>query len=61
MGIIKSKAKRLLDAERENARLRSKTAKQQEMLEFLGIINDIDIEELMDESAENTEEVEVNG
>lgn len=55
MAIIKSVKKQNLELRRENERLKNKAAKQQEMLEFLGILNDVDIEDLMDESGEGEE------
>lgn len=53
MAIIKSVRQRLMETERDNARLRTQAAKQQELLEFLGILNDVDIEELMEEEADD--------
>lgn len=49
MGVIKSVKKQNLELRRENARLRNDLSKQHEMLEFLGILNDVDVEELMTE------------
>ena len=52
MAIIKNVKRQNLELRRENARLQNTVAKQQEMLEFIGILNDVDIEELMEEPAE---------
>ena len=52
MAIIKNVKRQNLELRRENARLQNTVAKQQEMLEFIGILNDVDIEELMEEPTE---------
>jgi len=59
MAIIKSVNRQNLELRRENARLQNKVAKQQEMLEFIGILNDVDIEDLMEESGDT--EIEEEG
>jgi len=50
MAIIKSVNRQNLELRRENARLRNQVVKQREMLGFLGVLNDVDIEDLMDET-----------
>ena len=59
MAIIKNAHRQNLELRRENARLQNTVAKQQEMLEFIGILNDVDIEELMEESGDT--EIEEEG
>ena len=49
MGIKTSQQMQNLRLQRENAALKNKVAKQKEMLEFLGILNDVDLEDLMDD------------
>ena len=54
MAIIKSTAQRLLEAQRENAELRTKLEKEHEKMQFLGLLAaDVDLDELTEEEAQD--------
>lgn len=56
MGIIKSTAQRLLEAQRENDELRTELEREHEKLQFLGLLTaDVDLDELTEEAQNDGE------
>ena len=57
MGIIKSTAQRLLEAQRENDELRTELEREHEKLQFLGLlVADVDLDKLTEEAQDDDDE-----
>lgn len=54
MGLIKSNAEQNRKLRAENEQLKNRVGTQKEMLEFLGVLNDVDVEELFNGEGEPT-------
>jgi len=56
MDIIKNDRQALKEERRKNRRLKIALDKAMEMIEFLGVLNDVDIEDLFEEETDDDEQ-----